>query len=102
MSWHVTWLMQPRAGYPPVNYSGAVALEMSLSACAGLLAGVPLYKVLGLLPAKNLASWPVLGLGLTPPVSVNAVAKAAVAAATDPSIPGGVMDLWQIKENFEG
>ena len=56
---------------------------------------------MGLLPAKSLASWPVLGLGLTPPVSVQAVAKAAVAAATDPQIPGGIMDLWRIKETFE-
>ncbi|KAK9795226.1 hypothetical protein WJX73_006446 [Symbiochloris irregularis] len=63
--------------------------------------GVPLDRVLGLLPAKNLASWPVLGLGLTPPVSVNAVAKAAVAAATDPAVPPGVMDLWTIKEGYE-
>lgn len=62
---------------------------------------MPLDKTLSLLPAKTLASWPVLGLGLTPPVSVQAVAKAAVAAVTDPSIPAGVLDMWTIKEQFE-
>lgn len=31
-----------------------------------------------------------------PPCSVEAVAKAAVSAVLDPSVPPGVMDVWQI------
>ena len=32
------------------------------------------------------------------PVSVQAVAKAAVAGATDPSVPSGIMDVWALKK----
>ena len=60
-------------------------------------AGYPLDKVLGVLPAKSLAGVPVLGLGFVPPISASAVGRAAVAAATDPSIPAGVLDIWQMK-----
>lgn len=60
-------------------------------------AGYPLDKVLGLLPTKSLAGVPLLGLGFVPPVSAVAVARAAVSAATDPSIPAGALDVWQIK-----
>lgn len=41
---------------------------------------------------------PLAGAAFVPPTSVQAVAKAAVAAATDPAVPGGIMDVWQIKE----
>ena len=58
-------------------------------------AGYPLDKVLGVLPAKSLAGVPVLGLGFVPPISASAVGRAAVAAASDPSIPAGVLDIWQ-------
>ncbi|KAK9816943.1 hypothetical protein WJX72_007264 [[Myrmecia] bisecta] len=62
------------------------------------LVGTPLEKALGFLPTKTLASVPLLGAGFVPPVSVTAVAKAAVAAATDPSVPGGIMDVWEIAQ----
>lgn len=62
------------------------------------LAGVPLDRALGFLPAKSLANMPLAGAAFIPPTSVQAVAKAAVAAATDPAVPGGIMDVWQIKE----
>ena len=32
----------------------------------------------------------------------QAVAKAAVAAATDPSVAGGVLDVWDIKKYERG
>ncbi|DBA98413.1 TPA: hypothetical protein ACH3X3_012425 [Trebouxia sp. C0006] len=60
--------------------------------------GLPMDKVLGFLPAKSLANMPLAGAAFIPPTSVQAVAKAAVAAATDPAVPGGIMDVWQIKE----
>ena len=58
-------------------------------------------KVLSVLPAKNLSSLPLIGLGATPPVSVDAVAKALIAAATDPVVPPGIMDVWTIKREYE-
>lgn len=60
--------------------------------------GLPMDKFLGFLPAKSLANMPLAGAAFIPPTSVQAVAKAAVAAATDPAVPGGIMDVWQIKE----
>lgn len=63
--------------------------------------GVPLDKVLSYLPARELAKYPGLSLGFVPPASVQAVAKAAVAAATDTIIPAGIMDVWQIKKFAE-
>lgn len=42
-----------------------------------------------------------MGAGFVPPVSVKAVAKAAVAAATDPAVPAGIMDVWTIKRDYE-
>eukprot|EP00210_Caulerpa_lentillifera_P006855 g6552.t1 len=52
------------------------------------LLGTPLEKLLGLVPnTKALSgSIPILGTGLVPPVRVEAVARAAVSAITDPSI----------------
>lgn len=61
------------------------------------VAGYPLDKALGILPTKSLAGLPILGLGFVPPVSATAVGRAAVAAATDSSIPSGIMDVWQLK-----
>ncbi|KAK9825306.1 hypothetical protein WJX74_007732 [Apatococcus lobatus] len=63
--------------------------------------GSPLSKALELVPAKSLAGIPLMGAGFVPPVSVKAVAKAAVAAATDPAVPAGVMDVWTIKQDYE-
>jgi hypothetical protein len=40
----------------------------------------------------------VVGAGFIPPVPVEQVAKVAVAAATDPSVPGGIIDDWKIAE----
>jgi len=59
--------------------------------------GVPLEKALSFIPSKQLAnSIPLLGTGLIPPVRVESVAKAAVAAATDPAISQQVLDVWDI------
>lgn len=65
------------------------------------LVGAPLDKVLGMLPVKSLASIPIVGPAFVPPVSVEAVAKAAVAGATDPSVPPGPMEVWEIKRLYE-
>ena len=74
-----------------------VGLRPPLMMLAQYAAGYPLDKVLGVLPAKSLAGVPVLGLGFVPPISASAVGRAAVAAATDPSIPAGILDIWQMK-----
>lgn len=63
-----------------------------------LSVGAPLEKALGFLPAKSLSSMPLAGAAFVPPTSVQAVAKAAVAAATDPAVPGGIMDVWQLQQ----
>ena len=60
--------------------------------------GSPLAKGLGLLPTKTLSNFPIAGAAFVPPISVQAAAKAAVAAATDPAVPAGIMDVWQMKE----
>lgn len=62
------------------------------------IAGSPLAKGLSFLPTKTLSSIPLAGAAFVPPISVQAVAKAAVAAATDSSVPGGIMDVWQLQE----
>lgn len=62
--------------------------------------GVPLDKLLGLLPAQRLAGLPVVGPAAVPPVSVEGLARAAVAAATDPAVPPGIMDVWKIKADY--
>ncbi|XP_057799190.1 uncharacterized protein At1g32220, chloroplastic [Salvia miltiorrhiza] len=45
---------------------------------------------------KSLNQIPLVGPLLTPPVNVNAVAKVAVRAATDPVFPPGIIDVWGI------
>jgi hypothetical protein len=60
------------------------------------LVGKPLESVLSFLPTQSLAGIPLAGAAFVPPVSAQKVAKAAVSAATDPSIPAGVMDVWKI------
>lgn len=37
---------------------------------------------------------------LLPPCSVDAVAKALVSAALDPSVPPGIMDVWEIGSKY--
>eukprot|EP00891_Asterochloris_glomerata_P009911 jgi/Astpho2/9911/Aster-06622 len=60
--------------------------------------GFPLDKLLQNVPTKRLAGIPLAGAAFVPPTNVQAVAKAAVAAATDPSVPSGIMDVWAIHE----
>lgn len=57
-----------------------------------------LLKKLPPAQARQLAALPVVGAGFVPPVAVEQVAKVAVAAATDASVPGGVIDDWQIRD----
>jgi nucleoside-diphosphate-sugar epimerase len=57
----------------------------------------PLETALSVLPAKSLVEIPLAGAAFVPPVSVLKVAKAAVSAATDPSVPPGIMDVWTIQ-----
>ncbi|PNH05125.1 hypothetical protein TSOC_008651 [Tetrabaena socialis] len=45
---------------------------------------------------------PFLGAALLPPVSVQAVARAAVRAATDLAVPGGVIDVWELSASYKG
>ncbi|CAD7695347.1 unnamed protein product [Ostreobium quekettii] len=57
----------------------------------------PVEKGLNLIPnIQQLTELPVIGAALLPPVSVDAVGKAAATAAVDPSVPGGTMDVWAI------
>ena len=66
------------------------------------LVGAPIEAAISLLPTtlvRECLTVPVLGWVLVPPVNVTAVAKSAVLAATDPSIPAGPMDIWQIAAN---
>jgi hypothetical protein len=77
--------------------SGDFGYTKLLYSMLHIIAGYPLDKVLGILPTKSLAGVPLLGAGFVPPVSVAAVAKAAVTAATDPSVEAGILDVWQIK-----
>lgn len=66
------------------------------------LTGLPFQKALSFLPnTKELAQYPFLSLGFIPPSSVSAVAKAAVAAATDPAVPTGFLDAWAINKYEE-
>ena len=41
---------------------------------------------------------PLAGAAFVPPTSVQGIAKAAVAASTDPAVPGGIMDVWQLQQ----
>ncbi|XP_058187849.1 uncharacterized protein At1g32220, chloroplastic-like [Rhododendron vialii] len=56
--------------------------------------GSPLETVLK--HAKPLSQIPLVGPLLTPPVSVNSVARVAVRAATDPVFPPGIVDVYGI------
>jgi len=48
---------------------------------------------------KTLVDLPVIGGLFVRPVSAEAVAKAAIAAATDPSFPPGTLDLDDIRKD---
>lgn len=68
------------------------------------LVGSPLKSILsdsGLKGiAKTLAGIPAVGAPFVPPVAVESVAKAAVAAATDPSVTSGIMDVYKINADY--
>lgn len=67
----------------------------SVSIPLGLLGG-PMEAALSYMPNHSLAQIPVLGAAFVPPVSAEAIGKAAVLAATDPAVPAGAMDVWAI------
>ncbi|EFJ48658.1 hypothetical protein VOLCADRAFT_60325, partial [Volvox carteri f. nagariensis] len=51
---------------------------------------------LGVKQAKQLSGVPLVGAAFVPPVNVETVARVAVRAATDPSVPPGVIDVWEL------
>jgi nucleoside-diphosphate-sugar epimerase len=63
-------------------------LGMAFGPVAALLRRIP--------NARQLAGVPVVGAGFLPPVPVERVAQLAVTAATDDSMPAGVMDAWAV------
>jgi len=77
---------------------GDRAVSSTLQLPLGLLFG-PVEALLKKVPnARQLSETPVVGSLLLPPLSVQAVARAAVAAATDDGVPSGVMDVWEIEK----
>jgi hypothetical protein len=62
------------------------------------LIGNPMQRLLEALPNQSLSTMPLAGALFVPPTSVETVAKAAVTAATDPSVPAGAMDTWAMAE----
>lgn len=76
---------------------GDRAVSSGLQLPLGLVFG-PVEAALKRLPnSRQLAETvPVAGALFLPPVSVKAVARAALAAATDEAVPSGVMDVWAI------
>lgn len=70
-----------------VNHNLTLPLQYIFQPIENLMAQAP----------KQLQSLPVIGSALVPPVSVEAVARAAVRAATDPSIPAGFMEVADIQ-----
>lgn len=73
------------------RYAGNMTIPLGL-------VGIPLEAALKVLPSKSLAGMPIIGAAFVPPVSVDAVSKAAVAAAVDPQVPAGIMDVWEIQK----
>jgi hypothetical protein len=85
---------------PSVIYGDRV-ISNNVTLPLGMVFG-PLEKLLAKLPnRRQLASVPLLGAGVLPATSVQAVARAAVAGATDNSVPGGIVDCWQIVSQYE-
>lgn len=80
---------------PSVIYGDRV-ISHNLTLPLGMLFQ-PLEAALSYAP-KNLADTPVIGGLFIPPVSVSTVARAAVQAATDASVPAGIMDLAAIQQ----
>jgi len=69
-----------------VSHNLTLPLQYVFQPLEGLLQSAP----------KAVTSLPIIGPCLVPPVSVQAVARAAVRAATDPSIAAGIMDVPEI------
>ena len=63
--------------------------------------GAPLELVLGNSAARAASGFlpGFLGAALAPPVSVGAVAEAALVAVADESVPAGIMDVWTIRKH---
>jgi len=85
-------ILRPWVIYGDRVVSSAVTLPL------GMLFGPVEYALKHIPNAKQLSSLPVVGAGFLPPVSVDQVAKVAVAAATDPTMPAGIWDDWKISE----
>lgn len=51
--------------------------------------------------AKVLTAIPLVGPLLIPPVRVTSVAKVAVSAATDPTFPHGIIDVYSILQHSQ-
>lgn len=58
------------------------------------------YLIKQLPNARQLGGLPVVGAAFIPPVGVEVVARAAVHAATDDSVPGGVIDTWRLSSEY--
>lgn len=69
-----------------VSHNLTIPLQYVFQPLEGLLQNAP----------PSITSLPIIGACLVPPVSVQAVARAAVRAATDPSVPAGIMDVPEI------
>lgn len=53
----------------------------------------PSLQLLSALPSQSLADLPIVGAAFVPPVPVEVVGRAAVAAVLDASVPPGIMDV---------
>ncbi|GFR40590.1 hypothetical protein Agub_g1170 [Astrephomene gubernaculifera] len=87
---------------PGVIYGDRV-ISASLTVPLGL-AFQPLEMLLGKLgadKAQQLSGLPLLGAAFVPPVSVQAVARAAVQAAMGANVPGGVIDVWELASKYK-
>ena len=80
---------------PSMVYGDRV-ISSSLTLPLGTVFG-PLEKLLARGP-KTLVDLPIIGGLFIPPVSVESVAKAAVAAAADESFPPGIVDVASIQK----
>lgn len=83
--------LRPGVIYGPrvVSTTLTLPLQYAFQPLEALLARVP--------NARQLSQLPLVGAAFVPPLSVDAVARAAVRAATDASVPGGVLDVWQLQ-----
>lgn len=73
------------------RHTGSVSIPLGII-------GMPLEALIKRLPSKNLSTVPIVGAAFVPPVSVDAVGKAAASAVLDPTIPPGIMDVWEIQK----